>query len=94
MSDKRKMKSVKELIKTVPDYIVGVSEDTINLAEKIKNDCGLKDVDVLHDVLACKHADIFVTVNRGILKKAECLQKYIIVVSPVDFNEFYGRSVQ
>ena len=94
ISDERKKRTVEELIKTVSDYIVEVSEDAINLAERIKDNCGLKDVDALHVALACEHADVFVTVDKGILKKANCLQKYIIVVSPVDFNELYGRSIR
>ena len=94
ISDERKRRAVEGLIKTVSDYVVGVRGDSINLAEKIKDDCGLKDVDALHVALACEHADIFVTVDKGILKKADCLQKYIIVVSPIDFNELYGRSVR
>ncbi len=94
ISDERKRRAVEGLIKTISDYIVGVSKDVINLAEKIKDDCGLRDVDALHVALACEHADVFVTVDKGILKKGDCLQKYIIVVSPVDFNELYGRSVR
>ena len=94
ISDERKRRAVESLIKTISDYVVEVSEDVTNLAEKIKENCGLKDVDALHVALACEHADVFVTVDKGILKKAECLQKYIIVVSPVDFNEHYGRSVR
>ncbi len=94
ISDERKRRAVESLIKTISDYVVEVSEDVTNLAEKIKDDCGLKDVDSLHVALACEHSDVFVTVDKGILNKAECLQKYIIVVSPVDFNELYGRSVR
>ena len=69
ISNERKRRTVEGLIKTVSDDIVGISEDAINLAEKIKDDCGLRDVDALHVALACKHADIFVTVDKGILKK-------------------------
>ena len=94
ISDERKRRAVESLIKTVSDYIVGVKRDTINLAEKIKDECGLRDVDALHVALACEHADVFVTVDKGILKKADCLQKYIIVVSPINFNELYGRCVR
>lgn len=94
ISDERKRRAVEGSIKTISDYIVGVDEDAISLAEKIKDDCGLKDVDALHVALACKHADVFVTVDKGILKKANCLQKYIIVLSPIEFDELYGRGVR
>jgi len=90
ISDKDKRKAVEEFVKTVSDFMLRIHEDEIRLAKKIKDDCMLRDVDALHAALACKHADVFVTADKGILKKARCLQKYIIVMSPVEFNEFRG----
>jgi len=68
VSDERKRRAVESLIKTVSDYVVGVKGDTVNLAEKIKDECGLRDVDALHVALACEHADVFVTVDKEFLR--------------------------
>jgi len=94
IDDALKKMSVIEFVKSVSDQIVEVDDDTINLAERIRAECGLKWMDALHVAVASKHADVFITVDRGILKKSECLKKYIIVQSPTTFNEYYGRGIR
>jgi len=94
ISNERKRRAVIELIKSLSDDIVKVDDVSINLAEKIKEDCNLTAVDALHVALASKFADVFITVDKGILRKVTCLQKYIMVLSPINFNEHYGRSIR
>jgi len=93
ISDPRKRESVVEFIQKSSDEIIGTDEllDVLELARDIKERCGLKPADAAHAALASKHADVFVTVDKGILRKSECLQKYIIVLDPVEFNDYYGR---
>ncbi len=94
ISDPWKRESVIELIRKFSDEIIRVEEllDILELAKDIKGKCGLKSTDAIHVALASKHADVFVTVDEGILKKAKCLQKYIIVMDPIEFNDYYGGS--
>jgi len=94
ISNERKRRAVIELIKSLSDDIVKVDDVSINLAKKIKEDCNLTTVDALHVALASKFADVFITVDKGILRKVTCLQKYIMVLSPINFNEHYGRSIR
>ena len=41
-------------------------------------------MDAMHVAFASLYADVFVTVDDELLKKDECLEKYIGVVNPVD----------
>jgi len=90
ISDRWKRESVIELIRKSSDEIVRVDEllDILSLAEMIRDECGLKSADAIHVALASKYADAFITVDEGILRKSECLQKYIIVLDPVEFNDY------
>jgi len=94
ISNERKRKAVIKLIKSLSDEIVKVDDLSLDLAEKIKEVCKLTIVDALHVALASRFADVFITVDKGILKKVNCLQKYIMVLDPVDFNEHYRRGIR
>ncbi len=94
ISNEIKRKTVEYLVKTSSDIIAIVCEDVKHLAEKIKEDCKLIDFDAIHVALACLSADVFLTVDEGILRKANCLQKYITVMNPVEFNEFFRGSAK
>lgn len=94
ISDSRKRESVIELIRKASDEILHVDEllGVLGLAKRIKEECGLTSSDALHVALASKYADVFVTVDKGILRKFKCLQKYIIVLNPIEFNDYRRRS--
>jgi len=66
ISDEDKRRAVEEFVKTVSDFMLRIHEDEIRLAKKIRDDCGLRDVDALHVALACKNADVLVTADKGI----------------------------
>ncbi len=86
ISDEDKRRAVEALIKTVSNYIVRISEKTVKLAETIKKECKLKDMDAIHVALASEHVEVFITVDKGILKKSKCLEKYITVMNVTDFR--------
>jgi len=65
--------------------ILKVEKDVVELAEEIMENCRIDAMDAIHIAFASLNADVFITVDDELLKKAECLEKYIDVRNPVDF---------
>jgi len=86
ISSEEKREAVEALIRKVCS-ILKVEEDVVELAEEIMEDCGVGAVDALHLAFASLNANVFVTVDGELLRKAECLEKYIDVRNPVDLYE-------
>jgi predicted nucleic acid-binding protein len=84
ISDKDKRQAVRELIEKSCKTILWVKDEDIKLAEEIMKSCGVASIDTLHIAVASKSADVFVTVDDKLLKKRNCLKKYIDVKSPLD----------
>ncbi len=84
IADENKKQAVKDLAEKSCKAIVWVDEEDIKLAEEIMNSCNVDSVDALHIAVASKNADVFITVDDNILKKRNCLKKYIDVKSPLD----------
>lgn len=54
--------------------ILKIKETDKKLAEKIMEECGLSAMDSLHIAIATENADVFITVDDGVLNTAECLK--------------------
>jgi len=83
ISSEEKREAVKALIRKVC-RIFKVDRDVVELAEEIMKNCGIDAVDAMHVAFASLNADVFITVDGELLKKAECLEKYIDVRSPIN----------
>jgi predicted nucleic acid-binding protein len=82
--DENKRQSVKDLVEKSCKAIVWIDEEDIKLAEEIMKSCNVDSVDAIHIAVASKNADVFITVDDKILKKRNCLKKYIDVKNPLD----------
>lgn len=78
-----KREAVEALIRKACN-ILKVEKNVVKLAEMIMEDCGIGAMDALHVAFASLNADVFITVDGELLKKAKCLEKYIDVRGPVD----------
>lgn len=76
ISSEEKRKVVEALIRKACN-ILKVERDVVELAEEIMEDCRTDAMDALHVAFASLNADVFITVDDGLLKKARCLEKYI-----------------
>ncbi len=83
ISSEEKRETVEALIRKVCN-ILKVEKDVVEFAEVIMKDCRIDAVDAMHIAFASLNADVFITVDDGLLKKAGCLEKYIDVRNPVD----------
>lgn len=83
ISSEEKREAVKALIRK-SCTILKVEKDVAKFAEEIMKDCKIDAMDAVHIALASLNADIFITVDDELLKKAKCLEKYIDVRNPVD----------
>ena len=84
ISDENKRQAVKDLVEKSSKVIIWIKEEDIKLAEEIMKFCHVDSVDALHIAVASKYADVFITVDDEILKKRDCLKKYIDVKNPLD----------
>lgn len=86
ISLEEKREAVEALIRKACS-ILKVEKDVVELAEEIMENCRIDAMDAMHIAFASLNADVFITVDDELLKKAECLEKYIDVRNPVDLYE-------
>lgn len=91
ISLQEKREAVRALIRKSCSKILKIDGETVTLAEKIMEECRLSAMNAIHVATASKHADVFVTVDDEILKKSDCLKKFIEVKSVVDLEVQYGE---
>ena len=84
ISDEDKRQAVKDLVEKSSKDIIQIKEEDVKLAEEIMKSCRVDSVDALHLAVASRNADVFITVDDEILKRRDCLKKYIDVKNPLD----------
>jgi len=83
ISNEEKKQAVRDLVEK-SCRIVWVKEEDFKLAEEIAKSCRVSFMDALHIAVASRCADVFVTVDDELVRKKDCLKRYIDVESPVD----------
>lgn len=76
ISDEEKRQAVRDLVEK-SCRVVWVREEDFKLAEEIVKFCRLDVMDALHIAVASRYADVFVTVDDELVRKKDCLKRYI-----------------